>query len=100
LQSALSAHNLTIMTLTLDIPDTLAASLGAHAADVQRVIEESCAIESYRSGKFSTAEVREFLGLGSRWEAESFLAEHGAWPDPTEEEVLSDLANLRALRGK
>jgi hypothetical protein len=88
------------MTITLDIPDALAASLGSQADEVQRVIAESCAIESYRSGKFSTAEVREFLGLGSRWETEDFLAAHGAWPDPTEEEVLSDLANLRALHGK
>lgn len=88
------------MTVTLNIPDTLAASLGSQAADVQRVIAEATALESYRSGKFSTAEVREFLGFGSRWETEDFLSAHGAWPDPTEEEVLSDLANLRALRGK
>lgn len=88
------------MTVTLNIPDTLAASLGREAEEVQRVIAEAAAIESYRSGKFSAAEVREFLGLGSRWETEDFLAAHGAWPDPTEDEVLSDLANLRALHGR
>lgn len=88
------------MTVTLDIPDVLAASLGSAVGEVHRAVAEACAVESYRAGKFSTAEVREFLGLGSRWETENFLSAHGAWPAPTEEEVLSDLANLRALRGK
>ena len=87
------------MTVALDIPDSLAASLGSQTAEVQRVIAEFCASESYRSGRFSLAEVREFLGLGSRWEAEKFLAGHGAWPDPTEDEVLSDLAKLRSISG-
>lgn len=88
------------MMITLDIPDILAASLGSAVSDVRRAVAEGFAVESYRAGKFSTAEVREFLGHASRWETEDFLSAHGAWPAPAEEEVLSDLANLRALHGK
>ena len=88
------------MTVTLDIPDNLAASLGATVSDVCRTVADACAVAAYRAGKFSSAEVREFLGHASRWETENFLAAHSAWLNPTEEEVLSDLANLRALHGK
>ena len=85
------------MTLTMTIPDSLAASIGNAVDEVRRRFIEGYAVQAYRSGTFSTAEIRELLGHASRWETEEFLAAHGAWPDPTVTEVLEDLNNLRAL---
>jgi hypothetical protein len=87
-----------LMTLTMTIPDSLAASIGGAVDEVRRRFIEGYAVQAYRSGTFSTAEVRELLGHASRWETEDFLAAHGAWPDPTAGEVLGDIDNLRALR--
>lgn len=85
------------MTVTVDIPDTLAQSLGATPEYVCRAVIEGFAVESYRSGSLSCAEIRELLGHSSRWETEEFLARHGAWPDPSEAEVEEDLRDLSAL---
>ncbi len=86
------------MTLTMTIPDRLAASIGSAVDEVRRRFIEGYAVQAYRSGTFSTAEVRELLGHASRWETEDFLAAHGAWPDPTTDEVLEDIRSLNALR--
>ncbi len=88
------------MTLTMTIPDRLAASIGSAVDEVRRRFIEGYAVQAYRSGTFSTAQVRELLGHASRWETEDFLAAQGAWPDPTASEVLDDLSNLRDLRAK
>ncbi|WP_397383220.1 UPF0175 family protein [Prosthecobacter sp.] len=85
------------MTLTMTIPDSLAASIGSAVDEVHRRFIEGYAVQAYRSGTFSTAEIRELLGHASRWETEDFLAAHGAWPDPSASEVMEDLNNLRAL---
>lgn len=87
------------MTVTVDIPDILATSLGSAIGDVRRAVIEGLAVDAYRSGKFSFADVRELLGHSSRWETEDFLSQHNAWPDPSEAEVEADMCNLFALRG-
>lgn len=86
------------MTLTMNIPDNLAASIGSAVDEVRSRFIEGYAVQAYRSGTFSAAEVRELLGHSSRWETEDFLASHGAWPDLTANEVLDDMNNLRVLR--
>jgi hypothetical protein len=86
------------MTVTLDIPDALLSSLGDARSDVSRAVAEGFAVEAYRSGTFSLAEVRNLLGHSSRWETEEFLSRHGAWPDPSESEIESDLENILAAR--
>jgi hypothetical protein len=85
------------VTFTLTIPDVLTRSLGSEPEDVRRAVIEGFAVESYRSGSLSSAEIRELLGHSSRWQTEDFLAQHGAWPDPSEAEVEEDLRNLAAL---
>ncbi|OYW29765.1 MAG: hypothetical protein B7Z47_04425 [Chthoniobacter sp. 12-60-6] len=85
------------MTFTITIPDKLAASIGSGEDEVSRRILGGYAVQAYRSGTFSTAEIRELLRHASRWETEDFLAAHDAWPDPTATEVLEDVSSLRTL---
>ena len=84
------------MTLTLDIPDILARALGSVPEAVRRALVEGFSVEAYRSGRLSCAEIRELLGHASRWETEEFLAQHGAWPDPSE--VEADMEGAIPLR--
>ena len=81
----------------MTISDSLAASIGSAEDEVRRRFIEGYAVQAYRSGTFSTAEIRELLGHASRWETVDFLAAHGVWPDPTTNEVPEDLGNLRVL---
>lgn len=86
------------MTLTLDIPDHAGALLSQTWDDLPRATLESLAVEGFRSGKLSCAQVGELLDHASRWESEAFLADHGVWPGTTMEEFQSDLATLDRLR--
>ncbi len=87
------------MTVTVDIPDGLAGPLGQSLENIRRAVVEGFAVESYRSGNLSCAEIGELLGHTSRWDTEQFLAQHGAWPDPSEAEITEDLDKLSALHG-
>lgn len=83
------------MTITLNIPDLLAASLSQMQPALPRVILESFAVQGYRQGILSTAQVRTLLAHDSRWETEDFLAAHDAWPDPSAAEVAAGAKSLR-----
>ena len=90
---------LSSMTLTIQLPDRIAALLQSAWDDLPRATLESLAVEGYRSGRLSRAQVGEMLGHSSRWQSEDFLAARGAWPGTTVEELQSDLAALDRLRG-
>lgn len=89
--------NFQIMTVTITIPDVLALVLSRVQPTLQRAILEGFAVEGYRQGTFSAAEVRVLLGHDSRWETEDFLSAHHAWPGTTAEQVAEDGRKLHAL---
>lgn len=86
------------MTVVVEIPDHLAATLREAWENLPLATLESLAVEGYRSGKLSAAEAGELLGHTSRWETEDFLSAHGVWPGTTEADLRSDLAALDRLR--
>jgi hypothetical protein len=61
------------VNVAIEIPDEIGRALGAHAGDVSRAVLEAVAVEAYRSGTITPAQVQQMLGLSSRWETESFL---------------------------
>ena len=85
------------MTVTLTIPDALAASLNRRQPALPRVLLDGFAVEAYRQGILSAAEVRVLMGHDSRWETEDFLSAHEAWPGTTAEQVAEDGRKLNAL---
>lgn len=85
------------MTLTLTIPDPLLKRLETLCTDVPTAVLEGFAVEAYRSGTLSRAEIGNLLGHASPWDTEAFLAEHDAWPAPTLDEVNADIERLRTI---
>lgn len=85
------------MTVTLTIPDVLAASLNRVEPALPRVLLDGFAVEAYRQGMLSASEVRVLMGHDSRWETEDFLAAHEAWPGTTAAQVAEDGRKLNAL---
>lgn len=82
------------MTVTLELPDDLASQLAAHG-DVSRRALESFALEEFRAGRLSQAQLRQILGFSTRYELDGFLKAHGEFVDYPLEEFEQDRAALR-----
>jgi predicted HTH domain antitoxin len=83
------------MNVAIDIPDEIGRVLAAQAGGVSRAVLEAVAIEAYRSGAITTAQVQQMLVLRSRWETESFLRRAEALHDYTTEDLERDIAAIR-----
>jgi Uncharacterised protein family (UPF0175) len=86
------------MTLTVNIPDDLAAELGAGFQNLGRAALEALAAEAYSKEVLSLDQVRRMLELESRWEAQAMLSQHGAWPGHSATEILEDARRSSEFR--
>ena len=80
------------MTVAVDIPDDLERRLKDRWQDVPRKVLEAVALEAYRSGALTGAEVQRLLNIESRWDLGAFL-------DYDENDLARDLEAFR-LPGK
>jgi hypothetical protein len=83
------------MTVAVDIPDDLERRLRAGWADMPRKVLEAVALEAYRSGALTGAEVQRLLGLESRWDLEAFLKQAGVFLDYDQADLARDLEAFR-----
>lgn len=83
------------MNVAIEIPDDVGRELGAHASEVSRAVLQAVAVEAYRAGRITPAQVQQMLGLRSRWETEAFLRHAEAYHDYTMDDLERDLAVVR-----
>ncbi|MGD0777431.1 MAG: UPF0175 family protein [Candidatus Solibacter sp.] len=83
------------MNVAIEIPDDIGHVLSAQVGGVSRAVLEAVAIEAYRSGTITPAQVQQMLGLRSRWETESFLRRAEAYHDYTMDDLEGDIAAIR-----
>jgi hypothetical protein len=81
--------------ITVELPDSLAEQLRSNPADIAHRMLEAFAIEGYRSGSLTGKQVREVLGLKSRFELDPFLKRAGVFREYTPEELESDFQSSR-----
>ena len=84
------------MNVAVEIPDEVARQLQARSGEVSRAVLEAVAIQAYRDGLITPAQVQQMLGLGSRWETEALLRRAEAYHDYTMDDLERDLAALRS----
>ena len=84
----------TAMTLDLPVPAALSETLRTRFADLPKAALEGVALEGYRHGILSLAQVRELLDLPSRWAAQEFLEKFGCWPDYDPATMQAELSSL------
>jgi Uncharacterised protein family (UPF0175) len=77
-------------TITVEIPDVLAAALSAEGKDPRRAVLEAMALEGYRTGRLTEADLKELLGFETRMEVHGFLKDHGAVMHYTAEDLDQD----------
>jgi predicted HTH domain antitoxin len=86
---------LDIMRVNIQLPDDISAALEEQWDDVPRRSLEAIAVEAYRSGALTEAQVRRLLGLESRFEVHALLKEHHVTLQIT---AADDDEDLRAHR--
>jgi hypothetical protein len=64
------------MQITLELPEDIARGLESKWKDLPRAALESLALEAYRSGTLTAAEVRRLLGFETRIQLDAFLKDH------------------------
>src|SRR5438046_72667 len=65
--------------VTLDLPDVLSTFLAASGHNLEHAALQAIALEAYREGKLSTAQLRRVLGYHTRTQVHAFLKEHGVY---------------------
>ncbi|MDQ2804137.1 MAG: UPF0175 family protein [Pseudomonadota bacterium] len=84
------------MTITLPIPDDLAARLG-EAGDVSRRALEAFGVAEYQAGRLAQSELRQLLGFATRYELDGFLKERGVFHDYTRADLERERESLDRL---
>ena len=87
------------MNVQIQIPEVFARRLQAQWGDLSQRSLEAVAVEAYREGIFTAAEVGRLLGHTSRWQTEAFLHEKQAYLHYSEEELAEDMETIREVTG-
>jgi hypothetical protein len=85
------------MNVTLTIPDTLARQIEAEGGDPGRRALEALVLEEYRAGRITKAELREALGIETRYDMDGFLKARGVYEPVTPEDIRRDLEDLQTF---
>lgn len=64
------------MEVTINLPEDVAGVFIANGENIEHKILEATALEGYRSGRFSQAQVRRMLNLTTDMQVDAFLKEH------------------------
>jgi hypothetical protein len=85
------------MNVTVQIPDDLAKRLAASGDDLSRRALEGFALEEFKAGHVTKAELRRLLGLETRYELDGFLKLHGVVADVSIDDLRRDVSDLESL---
>ena len=88
------------MEVTVTIPEDIAAQLRTRWQDLPRAALESLALEAYRSGTLTSAQLRRLLGFESRYELDGFLKQAGVYLEYDLDDLKQDLETIRRVRGE
>jgi hypothetical protein len=64
------------MEVTINLPEDVAQSFLKNGESIEREVLEATALEGYREGKLTQAQVRRMLGFATDMQTDEFLKEH------------------------
>ncbi|MBW4555700.1 MAG: UPF0175 family protein [Trichormus sp. ATA11-4-KO1] len=88
------------MQITIEIPEEIGNQLQQTWQDLPQKILESLALEAYRSGIMTSAQIQQLLHFSSWWETEQFLKQSQAYLDYTENDLEQDIQTLHQILSK
>jgi predicted HTH domain antitoxin len=83
------------MTVTIEIPENVAAAFAEGGGDLSRTALEAVAVEGYRRNLLGESQLRRMLGFETRMDVHSFLKERGVYLNYDTEDAEHDLAEIR-----
>ena len=88
------------MDVCINVPDDVVHHMQTRWSDLSRGMLEVLAVEAYRAGVITEAEVQRMLNLPSRWEVDRFLKDAQAYIDYTDADLEQDIDAIRKLRSQ
>jgi predicted HTH domain antitoxin len=85
------------MAVTIDLPEEIERLLETEWGDLPRRTLEALALEGYRSGALTLAQLRRMLGFETGVEADAFLKRHGVYLEYSAEELERDSETLERV---
>lgn len=85
------------MNLTLQIPDGIASKLSSAGGDLSRRALEALAVDEYKNGRLTKAQLRRTVGFETRYELDGFLKDRGVLADYTVDDIQREVRNLETL---
>jgi hypothetical protein len=85
------------MHLMVEIPDDVAQRLAAAGGDLSRRALEAFAIEEYKLGRLTDADLRRLLGFNTHYELDGVLKAHGVFEPYTLEDLERERRDLERL---
>jgi hypothetical protein len=85
------------MEVTVNIPDDLARRLNALGGDLSRRALEALALEEYKLGHLTKAELRRLLGFETRQALDGFLKAHAVFLAYSLDDLERERQDLRRL---
>lgn len=85
------------MDVTISLPEDISESLQDRWGNVPRHALETIAVEGYRTGALSEAQVRRLLGLETRFEVHALLKDHRVPLRYGQADLEEDLSAHRSL---
>ncbi len=64
------------MEVTINLPEDVVKVFSANGENIEREVLEATALEGYREGKLSQAQVRRMLGFATDMQVDAFLKAH------------------------
>jgi predicted HTH domain antitoxin len=86
-----------VRQIEVELPDEVAEHLEQQGRDLSRWALEALAVDAYRAGELTSAQVQQLLGLASRWETEAFLKERQAYLQYSESDLDADIQAIRSV---
>lgn len=88
------------MDVHIEVFDDIVHRMKSRWSDLPRGMLQALAVESYRAGIITEAEVQRMLKLPTRWDADAVLKEAQAYRDYTDVDLKEDLGAIRRLRSQ
>jgi predicted HTH domain antitoxin len=88
------------MSVTIELPEEIEQQLETEWGNLPRRALEAVALEGYRSGALTLAQLRRMLGFETRMEVDAFLKQHGVYLEYSVEDLKQDRETLERILAK
>jgi predicted HTH domain antitoxin len=87
------------MAITIQLPIDIEQDLRCRDPRLDSHARDQFLVDNYRKGNLSTGDIAVILGLDTRFEAEEWLADHGACQNYSCDDLNADVDTLHRILG-